>query len=641
MGLGSVEITVELGQKRQREIDGTHASEPGGHDHEHASGWLEQPAQLDCRGGCAGHRTGEGQERHRHEPGGVAWQSVEPAVDDGSDVRLRLVEVTGLAAQPCQRAAPRDDARVPVDEISHRTVELGQASLFEAGDEQRDPVGNERIGRLSDLAQVEGGGGERLGFVESSPQQRQHGCVHGHLPEVARLAHPIGERDQLRHLLFRFADSTECEQVEHAVVTAGELGLVVSERLADGDDLLGDCQLLGDGGRVAKHPVSAAEHGGQRGSLTGGAGHGDGRDTELVAAAVVGEALLHGQAGGDLGSERRGSARQGGECLVEQRSDRGVRSVGGGDTGEQQRAGGEQVGTTDSPGKDGGLVHPRSSAGEITGAGDGVGGDEEQLGPLPECCTGCFGGEQRMIDLHHRLLERDGAEVRFAGRPAGGHGELGSAGGQALERMVGKRVDVGGTAPGSHRLRDAPVERGPSQARQRAVQRLSHQRVGERARPWCAAVGDQPSAAGGVEVLDELIEGLPGHCRHQVGAELASEHRRHLEGGLHAVREPAQPPSDQVVDPIGDAKAGHGCRSVARIAGHSPPVFIEQVEEHLFHEERVSLGLGVDRCREPVRQVFTGVGADQRGDVAFVQPGEVDPLGQAVTSQLPQQVAEG
>ena len=91
---------------------------------------------------------------------------------------------------------------------------------------------------------------------------------------------------------------------------------------------------------------------------------------------------------------------------------------------------------------------------------------------------------------------------------------------------------------------------------------------------------------------------MPSTVSSRRGVELAPDHRRHPQALHHRPSETLEAPGDELLHVVGqpDARQLVGARRCAAHAG------VGEVADHLLDEERIALGLGVERARRTPRE---------------------------------------
>ena len=80
---------------------------------------------------------------------------------------------------------------------------------------------------------------------------------------------------------------------------------------------------------------------------------------------------------------------------------------------------------------------------------------------------------------------------------------------------------------------------------------------------------------------------------HQLDVEVSAEHGRHRQHLAGRRRQPSQTPPDHVSHPFGHHHRGAaGDHPAVVLAAHDPG--LDQVGEHLAHEERIAVGVGME-----------------------------------------------
>jgi hypothetical protein len=149
------------------------------------------------------------------------------------------------------------------------------------------------------------------------------------------------------------------------------------------------------------------------------------------------------------------------------------------------------------------------------------------------------------------------------------------------------RVEVVAVAR-EDRLPHARVQPRAAQAREAVVERRPHERVGERVAPDAAVdLAQHPRLDRLVEGADERVARQRPERLQQPEVELAPEHARDLHRLARALRQPRDPPRGDLA---------HALR-------HAGVLEVAAVAQDLLDEERVALGLVVQRGDEGLRRL--------------------------------------
>ena len=148
-----------------------------------------------------------------------------------------------------------------------------------------------------------------------------------------------------------------------------------------------------------------------------------------------------------------------------------------------------------------------------------------------------------------------------------------------------------------------------------------------------------------VQHVDELLIGARRGPSEQLQVEVATDHRRQGQCALGGFAESHHPAPDHFADAVGEGDLSEGAfgRPVARRvlverAG------LDQVSEHLVHEERVAVGLTVDRVGEPdlvLAEWISGEGLHERDDTGVVESAELQTGDARVPLDITERLAEG
>ena len=169
----------------------------------------------------------------------------------------------------------------------------------------------------------------------------------------------------------------------------------------------------------------------------------------------------------------------------------------------------------------------------------------------------------------------------------------------------------------------------------------AHERVGERVPTGRARrLADQAELRRLVERVEQLVARRAARALDRREVERRADHRADREGLVHRVGQPGEPPADDLAHALGDAEVGDRARG-----GPAPVVVLHdraglgEVAQHLTDEERVALGLGVQRRGEipaALGELVTGDVRHEAGDLVLVEALEVE----AVDAGLAPEVAE-
>ena len=172
---------------------------------------------------------------------------------------------------------------------------------------------------------------------------------------------------------------------------------------------------------------------------------------------------------------------------------------------------------------------------------------------------------------------------------------------------------------GQDRLADARVQPRAAQRREAVVERRAHQRVGEGVAADAAV--DLAQHAGAhrlVERRDEVVPRQRPERLEQPEVDLAPDHRRDLDRLARRRRQPPQAPRGDPAHALGHPgllEVDRALEAARRVA---------QVAQDLLDEERVALGLAVQRRDEVGGGRGGAVGLDQLADLAGVEALERD-----------------
>ena len=289
---------------------------------------------------------------------------------------------------------------------------------------------------------------------------------------------------------------------------------------------------------------------------------------------------------------------------------------------EAERRPAEQRGIAEPPGEHGGLLG--GAAGLAFHAGPLLGGPEVEQHPGPyrvvggarelarpqrrpvvlggllpgQQPVGPAGGGQRVLDRAFRLL--DGSRLR-----------------EVVGELRQPRVDVR-AAQRLDRLAHPAVQPGTAQLGQTVVERGPHERVREGVAAHPPGLAQHARLDALLERRDEHVVVERGDRLQQVELELAADHGRHLERLAGRGAQAPQPPRRHLAHAV--RHPGLGQRS----GGMEPAAAGSQVAHDLLDEERVALGLAVQRPQERRLHVVHPERGHQLGHLGLREPGERD-----------------
>ncbi len=279
----------------------------------------------------------------------------------------------------------------------------------------------------------------------------------------------------------------------------------------------------------------------------------------------------------------------------------------------------------------------------VVGAAQGCAQVEEDIcpqrwvGPVEQ-----LQGAQRPVEVPHGGLE--GQLVRRPRRRPPGDLDRSQrvTGEGAFAVVVGQRVEgVVRTGSGLHGLAHGPVHAHPAVGAELLVERRPDQRVGEAVPADRAADLLEHRRLGGlVEGVEQDITGRAARSLDHREVELGADDRRPTQGVVGDVRQARQASADHLADAFGDADLGEGEVAGPVVVALHEEAGLHQVAQHLAHEERVALGLGVHRSGQLHRgglERMAGGRLHERGDAAAVEADQVQPADPG----LPAEIAEG
>ena len=216
-----------------------------------------------------------------------------------------------------------------------------------------------------------------------------------------------------------------------------------------------------------------------------------------------------------------------------------------------------------------------------------------------EQAVGAAAGGEREVDRARRALDRGGAR-------------------EVAGELRQPRVEIVLVA-GEDRLADPRVQPRAAQGGEAVVERGADERVGERVA--ADAAGDLAQHAGAhrlVERGDEVVPGQRAERLEQPEVELAADHRRDLDRLARRRRQPPDPPRGHLSHAVGHPGLLEvdGALEAARA--------LAQVAHDLLDEERVALGLPVQRRDEVGGRRGGAVRLHQRRDLAGLEAVELE-----------------
>ncbi len=149
---------------------------------------------------------------------------------------------------------------------------------------------------------------------------------------------------------------------------------------------------------------------------------------------------------------------------------------------------------------------------------------------------------------------------------------------------------------------------------------------------------EQLGAEGFVDGVEGIVVGQPGGGGDDVEAEGTFESAGGAEEGGGPLREPGQPPLDDLPHALGDAQLGHrDQRRPLPVGALLDLPLVDEVAEHLADEEGVAVGLGGDDPGEGLRDLVFGEDLEEGSHRFGGEPVEPDMF----VLRLPAQGAEG
>ena len=172
-----------------------------------------------------------------------------------------------------------------------------------------------------------------------------------------------------------------------------------------------------------------------------------------------------------------------------------------------------------------------------------------------------------------------------------------------------------------------------------AVQRGVDERVGERVPVGAARhLADHARAAGLLDRRDHVVGRKVRDPLDHLEVELAAEHRPQRQHSLRRLGEVGESPRDHVAHALGQTHPlRQRCGGVAGIGGSA---CLGQVARELDDEERVALGLLVDRPDQRIRRLGAAALARERGHVLAREPAEMEPLDGKIALEVGQRVRQ-
>ena len=216
------------------------------------------------------------------------------------------------------------------------------------------------------------------------------------------------------------------------------------------------------------------------------------------------------------------------------------------------------------------------------------------------------------------LLVREQMRCALAGQPCVGGGALGVADRQRLEEMVRELGEVRLRVIGVELLErrcDPAVQREAATRAQLVVQGVANQGVREAQAPGSARHVDDDARRGRlVEQLEDVPAGAFAHPLERIDPELATEDRRHDQELVAILREVAETPADRLPHPL-----GNGGPPRCKVAAGRQPALLREQPDDLVEEQRVAVGLRVDRRDERLARFDPRRQTDEVRDLAAGQ----------------------
>lgn len=244
--------------------------------------------------------------------------------------------------------------------------------------------------------------------------------------------------------------------------------------------------------------------------------------------------------------------------------------------------------------------------------------------------------------MTHGLVVGQDPLGALRGPPGVVDGLVRGPGGHGGDEVVGQLVEVlvdAATVGAEHpleRLAHAPVDPRPLQAAEAGVEGLSHQGVGEPARPGVGLLDDQAHGERRLHQRHQAVELHRRHFAQQVEIEAAPDHGRHPQQRLGVLGEAGQSPVDGVAHAAGHVEGG-GVAGAELVDGALAGEEADQFDE----EERVPVGAVVQgRCQPGIRRRGPGGELEVALDVARIEALQGQALGVPLPGEGPQQVLE-
>ena len=565
-----------------------------------------------------------GEQRHRDQEVGVARQRVEAGRGHALERLARLVVAPQLDVHQRLAAAPGRDRRVHLDEVRDRLLDLAEPALLAADVEHRHRVVVQGVLGVAALADRERLARQPLGVVEVARELGARAAEQRRPPQVERPVDDRGERGGRLDLDVGAGDVAELEQVHDRPACALQLQLEVADLGGDPPQLARHLEALLDVLRAPQHVVARVERGRERGRVADAARDLDRRLAQqhppLGLARVV---ELEREPGQQARAQRRVLLAQPLQRLLEQRDDLGLLAPAASTTAPRRRARHGRAGP--GPRARARARRPRrtwpracsiparssdapsaSSSSPLVRSPPLRGLARAQraaivLGRLLPCqqAVGAAAGGEREVDRARRAVDRRGA-------------------GEVARELRQPGVEILLVA-GEDRLADARVQPRAAQGGEAVVERRAHQRVGEGVAADAAV--DLAQHAGAhrlVERRDEVVPRQRPERLEQPEVDLAPDHRRDLDRLARRRRQPPQPPRGDPAHALGHPgllEVDDALEAALRVA---------QVAQDLLDEERVALGLAVQRRHEVRGGRAAPWACDQLPDLAGVEALERD-----------------
>ena len=207
-----------------------------------------------------------------------------------------------------------------------------------------------------------------------------------------------------------------------------------------------------------------------------------------------------------------------------------------------------------------------------------------------------------------------------------------------------ERLDRRTRAP-VEQLGDLAVQPYPLVGTELLEQRLAHERVREAQSSGAALdLDDELRGDGFVELIGcEVLVDLQ-HRRDETGIELTAEHRGRPQQVVGRVGKPGQSLPDHIAHTFGQTRLARRHRADPNAVDLHQRTGLDEVPQHLGHEERIAVGLGCESPSElePRRlEPSSARGFEERAHAGFVEAVQRDALGAGRAVQIGKRAGQG